>query len=524
MINFLIKNLCYFRDLRRENLKVLNNICHRIKVFFDNPKQDKKSSENFTSLFTKFIKLLMLLLRQVLSLPHYIIQTINLRRSQCKKITSCEAFVIASNRLDLDNSESIILQLEHITQAIGGSNVLNLFSGHSPQQKTIILYDPLLESGFWRRNRITEDEKLFIIDGAYIIFLSIGLVVSGLFFRSAKELIFLISYFKQSKVTKCEQSPSFYVRVVEALTFVAYDSLINRLPKHSTTFVTSNSFLTELLRVYILQNESSGKIIELLHGIIEDTTETWFRRLLSSQDKVEEKKCLLIPLVPNLPKLGTLDQHLINNNIAINVYLNLSLYKQKKLHRSYKAYALHHLKQLNLNPEDKSLTLVIYGGTTPEQKGNYFLSFLFELEIKFFDMAIAYFKEKKLNIKIIYIPHPANKIFPSRVLNIFKKRGVQALEHSVFTYFIADYCISNYSSCLFELNWLGAECFSPIIQTDGLYSRDYLKLIHHPEINGIEALNSAFYNFLNAGLKDEAKSYIKKFNKRLRMIKGKNIN
>ena len=136
MINFLIKNLCYFRDFRRENLKVLNNICHRLRDFFDNPKQDKKSSENFTSLFIKFIKLLMLLLRQVLSLPHYIIQTINLRRSQCEKITLCEAFVIASNRLDLDSSESIISQLEHITQEIGGSNVLNLFSGHSPQQKT----------------------------------------------------------------------------------------------------------------------------------------------------------------------------------------------------------------------------------------------------------------------------------------------------------------------------------------------------------------------------------------------------
>ena len=97
------------------------------------------------------------------------------------------AFVIASNRLDLNDSESIVSQLEHITQAIGGSNVLNLFSGHSRQLKTIILYDPLLESKFWRSNRITEDEKLFIIDGAYITFLSLGLMVTGLFFRSAKE-------------------------------------------------------------------------------------------------------------------------------------------------------------------------------------------------------------------------------------------------------------------------------------------------------------------------------------------------
>jgi hypothetical protein len=138
-------------------------------------------------------------------------------------------------------------------------------------------------------------------------------------------------------------------------------------------------------------------------------------------------------------------------------------------------------------------------------------------------MTIAYFKGKK-NIKIIYVPHPQNKLPPPWVLNIFKKRSIQILDHSIFTYFITDYCISNISSCLFELNWLGAECFSPMIQADGFYSRDYLKLINHPEINGIEAFNNKFYNFLNAGLKDDAKSYIEKFNKRLRMIKGNNIN
>ncbi len=521
-VNYLIKNINFFRDFRLENSKSFNNFEQRISRFSGSSKQIQKSPRNLVLLFVKLFKLVSIVPRQILRLPHYIIQTINLRRSQCEQIKSCEAFATASSRLNLDDSESVISQLERTTQAIGGSNVLNLFSGHSLQQKTIILHDPLLESRFWRRKRITEDEKLFIIDGAYIIFLSIGLLVSGLFFRSAKELIFLISYLKQSKVTKCEQSPSFYVRVVEALTFVAYDCLINRFPKHSTTFTTSNSFFVELLRVYILQNESSGKIIELLHGVIADPTEIWFERLLSFQDKAEEKKCLLIPLVPNLPKLGTLDKHLIDNNIAINAYVNLSLYKQKKLHGSYKAYALHQLKQLNLNPEDKGLTLVVYGGTALEE--NFFFSFLFELEIKLCDMTIDYFKEKKLNIKIIYAPHIANKTFPPRVLNIFKKRNVQVLEHSVFTYFIADYCISNLSSCLFELNWLGAECFSPMIQADGLYSRDYLKLIHHPEINGIEALNNTFYNFLNAGLKNEVKSYIEKFNNRLRMIKGKNIN
>jgi hypothetical protein len=516
-INYLIKNIDFFRDFRLENSKRVNNFEQRISRFLGGSKQIQKSPRNLVLLFIKLFKLLSLVSRQILRLPHYIIQTINLRRSQCEQIKSCEAFAIASNRLDLSDSENIVSQLEQVTQAVGGSNVLNLFSAHGREQKTMIFYDPLLESGFWRRTRITKDEKLFIFDGAYIIFLSIGLVVSGLFFRRAKELIFLISYLKQSKVTKGVQSPSLYVRVVEALTFIAYDFLIKRFPKHSTTFITSNSFFIELLRVYILQNESSGKIIELLHGIIADPTEIWFRRLLSFQEKAEEKKCLLIPLVPNLPKIGTLDKHFIGNNIAINVYLNLSLYKQKKLHGSYKAYALSQLKLLNLNPEDKGLSIVIYGGTALE--GDYFLSSLFELEIKLLDMTIAYFKKKKINIKIIYTPHPGNKKFSSRVLNIFKKRGAQALDHSIFTYFIADYCVSNISSCLFELNWLGAECFTPMIQADGLYSMDYLKLIHHPKDQSIEAFETSHNEFLDRALIYRSKSFIHKINKRLEIIK-----
>ena len=185
-INYLIKNVDLFRDFRLKNSKRFNNFEQRIYTFLGSSKKKLKSPRNLVLLSIKFFKLVSILPRQILRLPHYTIQTINLRRSQCEKIKSCEAFTIATNRLDLDDSESVISQLERTTQAIGGSNVLNLFSGHSRQQKTIILYDPLLESGFWRRNRITEDEKLFIIDGAYIIFLSIGLVFSGLFFRSAK--------------------------------------------------------------------------------------------------------------------------------------------------------------------------------------------------------------------------------------------------------------------------------------------------------------------------------------------------
>jgi hypothetical protein len=96
-----------------------------------------------------------------------------------------------------------------------------------------------------------------------------------------------------------------------------------------------------------------------------------------------------------------------------------------------------------------------------------------------------------LDVQILYAAHPSNILLPQRVIDIFKKRCVHVLYSSVFTYFITDYCISNISSCLFELNWLGAECFTPMIQADGLYSMDYLKLIHRPKDQSIEAIETS---------------------------------
>ena len=131
-LNYLTKNVHLFRNYRSSNINIYNNFEQRIyKFFLDSSKQIQTSRRNLVLLFIiKLFKLVSILFRQILRLPHYIIQTINLRRSQCEKITSCEAFTIASNRLDLSNSESIISQLEQATQAVGGSNVLNLFSGH----------------------------------------------------------------------------------------------------------------------------------------------------------------------------------------------------------------------------------------------------------------------------------------------------------------------------------------------------------------------------------------------------------
>jgi len=520
-INYLINSIHYFRDYRNKNLEIFNNLYKRLDGFLDISNRDQKLSRVSPSFYVKFKKLLSLIFRQFMKLPYYINQASSLRCSRCKQIKSCEAFGIPSSRLDLDIREGIAPQLEQMTEAIGGGDILNLFSKHCQEQKTIILYDPQLESEFWRRSSTSHNEKLFIFDGAFIIFFSLVLSVTGIFFRGAEELIFLRRYTKQSKASKDGQDIPLYIRIIEALTFITFHSLIKRLPKHSTSLLTSNSFFVELLRAYILQNKDDRKIVELLHGIIADPTEAWFKRLLSFQDKV--KNHFFIPQVPNLPELATLNnKYFLGNKVSINTYLNSFLYKNKKYYGSYKTYALNQLEQLSLNPDDKCLTLTVYGGNNIGE--NFFNSSAFAVELKILDKTISYFLKKKIDIKIIYVIHPKHKAIPSRVTDIFNQLNVQVLGDSVFTYFITDYCISNISSCLFELNWLGAECFTPIIEADGFYSKNYLKTIHHPNEDGIEALEKSLHECLAAGLVGYSQNYIEKFNMRLKMLKGNNIN
>ena len=522
-INFLINSIRYFSDYRRKNLEVFNNFYLRLDDFFDNSKQDQKLIKNSTLLLTKLVSPIFLVLRQVFRLPHYIIQTISLRRSQCEYIKSCEAFSIASSRQVLDENESLGSQIESMTEALGGADVLNLFSKYEQFEKTVIVFDTQIESSLWSYRGKLHNERLFIFDGAYLIFLSFGLLVNGLIFRGAEEFKFLKCYLNLSKASKDWQVRPVYIRIIEALTFISYDNLINKFPKHSTTFLTSNSFFVELLRAYILQNEQSGKITELLHGAIADPTEVWLKRLLTIQSSSKEKKHLLIPNVPNLPELDILNnKYFLGNNASINTYLNSSLHKIKIDYGSYKSYALKSLEQLNFDPNDKVLTLTIFGGTSI--RGEYFISSGFKVEAKILDKVNIYFSNKKIDINIIYVPHPRNKHLPPNVTDMFNKLSVQILDVSTFTYFITDYCVSNLSSCLFELNWIGAECFSPIILGDGIYSQNYLETIHHPKTNGIEALENALYSCLEAGISGSYKSYIEKFDMRLKMVKGDNLN
>lgn len=520
-INFLIKSIQCFRDFRNENLEVFLKTYRRLENLSFNSDRNYKPTINRIPFYKKTISIILIGLRQIIRAPKYIIQTINLRNSNCKDINSCTAFSIASSRLDLDKDDCVTSQIEQLTEVIGGNDSFKIFSRNDDEKKTIILYDPQIESGFWDKKKVSKYEKIFIFDGCYIIFLSVWLLISGIFFRNAREFAFIKKYLQKTRIKKDNKKiVSSHIRVIEALSFIAYSSVINKFPKHLTILLTSNSFFVELLRAYILQNAKSGRIIELLHGIIADPTEKWFFNLLSDQESYGQKKHTLIPQVPDLPELSIIKKRYFEeNDVSINTYMNAFLYKNKKLYRSYEDMAHHYCNQLKLCPNKKDLILTFYGGTSIQ--GNFFNSSAFHIESKILMKSLDYFLNKNLDIKIIYVPHPSNKTLPKNVEDMFKNLKVQTLEQSIFTYLITDYCVSNISSCLFELNWLGAKCFSPLIEADGFYSKRYLETIYYPKSNGVNALEIALYNCFEEGISLERENIMDKINSRIIKIKGR---
>ena len=521
-LKFLSKGVDHFRVFRRENLKLFNKFYQRLEGFFDTLPQNTESKATLASINVRLIKFCKLFLNQFFRLPKYITQTIKIRDPKLHQ-SSFMAFGIASSRLDFYEDADISSQLMRLTETIGGKDISETFRYYGQSTKTIILYDPQFESGFWNRKKAKDNEEVFIFDGAYILFFSFWLIFSGLFLRRASELIFIYKYLKQTgKFRSRAETVSLNMRIIESLTFISYQGLVSKLPQHSTIFLTSNSFFSELLRVFLLQYRRSGKIIEVLHGIIANPTEIYFKNLISMQKCSDKKQHLLIPQIPDLPELKSLSyEYFHENNVAINTYLNSTLSKNKQIFGSYENYSQSNFDLLNLNPEDTNVVLTLYGGTAIE--GDFFQSSGFQIELQILERVKKFFTHEDIEAQIFYVLHPSNINTLNSIDLKLKELDIKLVDNSVFTYFITDYCISNISSCLFELNWLGAKCFSPMIATDDIYSEEYLSQIYYPQVNGMKALEESLFNFLQTCLKTEPVSCAEKFNERLTLVKGSHV-
>jgi hypothetical protein len=78
---------------------------------------------------------------------------------------------------------------------------------------------------------------------------------------------------------------------------------------------------------------------------------------------------------------------------------------------------------------------------------------------------------------LIYTPHPSNDVNALRRAPFFADSAVVVYDDTILTWFIADICISLWSSGLFEANYFGARVLTPLEAGDGMYPAELLDVL-----------------------------------------------
>jgi len=527
--NQLILNLNQLNDSRLNNYEIYNKIFERLGKQFDLNDSEAKEHKNTHPPLVVRIKqrvngalgIGIILVRQIIRIPVYIMQFYFIFKRNRLDNDNASIIAIASNRLSFDGLSSIRNEIYILSNTVGGDGVLPELEEGLQSGGKILLFDPLLESGFWtHRNKCWED-NVYIIDGGYLIFVFIMTGIKSLFLRRGNIISFASGY--RSSAGRLKESKNLKNTVIEIMFYWSLINVVQSADKLSAFIYTSNSTLTEMLRCILLQEKCCEKIFEILHGVIASPTEAMFCSILQEcNNQNNEPKHLFVPQVPDLPSLKRLGkEYIYKNNVSINAYINQALsYKKNNsgsvednYDRLYRYYGL-------LSADRKRPILTLFGATSLE--GNYYDSIGFKFELRIIEMLTNIAKSKNNELNVCYAIHPGNTKMQYYIQDELEKRKIKIVSDSVSMYFLTDYCISVLSSCLFELAWLGVDSFTPLITEDQFYSESYLGLLHHPSTGSIECLEESISLFIDDAKNKKHIDVSLKIRERLEMFLGHN--
>src|SRR5206468_8700224 len=95
--------------------------------------------------------------------------------------------------------------------------------------------------------------------------------------------------------------------------------------RSTALFFTSNSFATEILRIFLLQDAQCERLTELQHGVPPVWEEPYFAALLQNDRSASTvaPRHVFVPQVPDLPMVGVFGSHRrFAGPTAVNAYLN----------------------------------------------------------------------------------------------------------------------------------------------------------------------------------------------------------
>lgn len=425
---------------------------------------------------------------------------------------------VASNRLCLlDENESPREYFTYITKPLG-SRGNNEVGDLIRAAEHIFIADPLSISQLWPFSRKLWDENIYVADG---LFLAVHSLVEFMakpvsIPASLKKIFARSSDFGRHRLQ----------RRLRSAFIVCIDGSMRRLfgafRQTKTILFTSNSLLTEILRVGCIASGRCSLIVELVHGIGTLENEIYLARIIShGAEWGAEKKFYIVPLVPGLPLFGCLKSQLrYSHATGINPYLRQYILRQLRAFPSAEAWLDHEFARINSYwPGQRNPVIISLFGNTTETKEQFLETPSFLTEYAMLKQINALAKERGREIILLYTLHPRNKL-TERLQKVLADAGATYHPSSMSCYLFSQCCLSLVSSSLFEANYFGARAMTPATCSDNFFTKEFLDLLSYPADAQEDTMKSCLRKFMLDALNDPAVDVPARAKNRLAMMVG----
>jgi len=432
-------------------------------------------------------------------MPVLVLQGVKVRRMRGRSRGRSVIVAMASNRLSLsESSRPARHDLSELASELGAPRSGGRLAEDIAEAEVVLIFDPLPVSVLWRHRGRCRRDNILIVDGVFLLtfFLMTALTTPirkwAAALRAAKET--RVVRRPRSRPSSVEATRAiFYALVAEC-----YADILIGFGATKAVFFTCNSTLTEVLRAFLLQWERCDRIYEVMHGVGSVPAERFFASVLSAgRDSAAESKLVFVPQVPNLPLYGAFRSNVSAADAgAINAYINQYL----RDHGGSEANIRHLVesecreKHLAGYESDAPIVIAIFGNYPTN--GRLYEASSFRAECVLIELVRDLSHRNGSNCRVIYVPHPT---YGPREFRhpVFDANRVIVYRSSVFCWLVADLCISLNSSAMFESAYFGARAFTPMTDSDQIFTEAYLDLVSHPESGTWEACVTELNKFLS---------------------------
>jgi len=532
-IEYLIEGLAAFYELRREGRVLLTAITRRLATeasscFGDfkvlmRPEAGSTWVSWFSTYFTNMWHTAASAFYFLRLIPSFFKQRRKLEQMRASHGQICNTFIaIASRRLVSSKSNAGLRQyLISLARSFSDDSHETSIAKQIASSKYLLVFEAKGLSPLWKNKNACWRDGIFIVDTGFIGFI----VIISLFKMAAQ---FVLNYTRRAglyKVLKiCLASPlrTGTLRSTVAAIIIAegYKEVIQKSHSIKALFFTSNSFLTEILRVCLIQDRRCIAICEIMHGIPTTELERYLFTLLELGEKYDASiKHDFIPQLPGLPLYGIYKRLASDNGrTAINAYVNKYLIEHDNDDLDLEAFIESECKSILLDSQALNNTLIVaFTGAMALDK-NYFGSNVFRIEC----LMMLHMKKVLNSLKqpfiIIYTPHPSHDLAAFSRCRFFSDEEILVYPDTIFTWLIADLCISPYSSALFEAAYCGVNSFTPMVPRDEIYPITLLDLLHYPKKETADRLVDELTRFILAHSHHRSVDVIQRANARLKLF------